>query len=68
MSYLKKILLKVLIDMIPAIFFVLGTICLNEDQNCSVISLLLYILGFISLDLHTYFINRINNKEKDDSL
>ena len=68
MGYLKKILIKVLIDIIPAIFFVLGTIFLDEDQNCSIISLLLYILGFISLDFHTYFMNRINNKEKDDSL
>ena len=63
MGYLKKTLIKVLLDIIPAILFVLGTIFLDKDQNCSIISLLLYILGFISLDLHTYFINRLNNKE-----
>lgn len=63
MGYIKKILIKVLLDMIPAIFFVLGTIFQNEDQNLSIISLLLYILGFMSLDLHTYLVNRLNNKE-----
>ncbi len=63
MGYLKKTLIKVLLDIIPAIFFVLGTVFQNEDQNCSIITILLYLLGFISLDLHTYFINRLNNKK-----
>ena len=63
MGYIKKTLIKVLLDIIPAIFFVLGTVFQNEDQNCSIITILLYLLGFISLDLHTYFVNRLNNKK-----
>jgi len=63
MGYIKKTIIKVSLDIIPAIFFVLGTVFQNEDQSCSIITILLYLLGFISLDLHTYFVNRLNNKE-----
>lgn len=63
MGYIKKTLIKVSLDIIPAIFFVLGTVFQNEDQSCSIITIILYILGFISLDLHTYFVNRLNNKK-----
>jgi hypothetical protein len=63
MGYIKKTIIKVSLDIIPAIFFVLGTVFQNEDQSCSIMTILLYLLGFISLDLHTYFINQLNNKK-----
>ena len=60
---------KILIDAIPALLFTFATIVIslttsNRDIYV-IVGFILYILGILSLDLHTYLINKINKKEND---
>ena len=61
-----KTIKKLLIDLIPGFMFPIATIVsivIHNDRLISFIGLILYILAFLSLDLHTYLINKLNNKE-----
>lgn len=60
---------KILIDAIPALLFTFATIVItlstsNRDIYV-IVGFILYILANLSLDLHTYLINKI--KEKNNS-
>ena len=64
MKYLFK---KILISLIPGLMFTYATIvtlssAVHNDKY-SIVGLLLYILACGSLDLHTYLINKLNNKK-----
>ena len=65
---MKKVLNKIIIDLIPGLLFTIATIIttksLNYNDSYIIIGFILYILGYVSLDLHTYLINKLN--EKDD--
>jgi hypothetical protein len=61
-----KTIKKILIDLIPGFMFPIATIvsiATHNDRLISFIGLILYIFAFLSLDLHTYLINKLNNKE-----
>lgn len=59
-----KTIKKILIDLIPGCMFPIATIMsIVNDRLISFVGLILYILAFLSLDLHTYLINKLNNKE-----
>ena len=63
---MKKVLNKILIDLIPGLLFTFATeiTCESLKYNDSyiIVGLILYILGYASLNLHTYLINKLNNK------
>lgn len=63
---MKKVLNKILIDLIPGLLFTFATVITNEslkyNDSYIIVGLILYILGYASLDLHTYLINKLNNK------
>lgn len=58
-----------MINVIPALLFIFGTLIIQNsiyhNDIYSIVGLILYILGFWSLYLHTYLMNKLN--EKDDS-
>lgn len=63
MKHIKKIL----IDLIPGLMFSIATmvsIATHNDNSISFVGLILYILAFMSLDLHTYLVNKLYDKEK----
>ena len=63
MKHIKKIL----IDLIPACMFAFATLisaATHNDNSISFIGLILYILAFMSLDLHTYLVNKLYDNEK----
>ena len=63
-----KIIKKILIDLIPGLMFTYATIVtlssVVHNDKYSIIGLLLYILAYLSLDLHTYLVNKLYDKEK----
>lgn len=61
MKHIKKIL----IDLIPGFMFPIATIVsIANDRSISFVGLILYILAFMSLDLHTYLVNKLYDNEK----
>lgn len=63
---MKKIIKKILIDLIPGFMFPIATIVsisTHNDRLISFVGLILYILAFLSLDLHTYLVNKLYDKE-----
>ena len=62
-----KIIKKILIDLIPGLMFTIATmvsIAIHNDRSISFVGLILYILAYGSLDLHTYLVNKLYDKEK----
>ncbi len=62
---LKKYIFKILIDLIPALLFIISTfIFFNSTLIYNIfgvfISFILLVIAFASLDLHTYLINKYN--------
>lgn len=64
---MKKVCKKIIIDLIPGLLFTFAAVITNKslDYNDSyiIVGLILYILGYASLDLHTYLINKLNKKK-----
>ena len=58
-----------MINAIPALLFIFGTIIIQKsiyhNDTYSIVGLIVYILGILSLYLHTYLMNKLN--KKDDS-
>lgn len=44
-------------------FATMVSIAIHNDNSISIIGLILYILAFMSLDLHTYLVNKLYDKE-----
>jgi len=65
---MKKVLNKIIIDLIPGLLFTIATIIatksINYNDSYIIVGLILYILGYASLDLHTYLINKLNKKDE----
>jgi hypothetical protein len=66
---MKRLLKECMINAIPALLFIFGTLIIQKstqhNDTYSIVGLIVYILGFWSLYLHTYLMNKLN--EKDDS-
>lgn len=64
MKYLFK---KILIDLIPGFMFTFATLVISQsfahNDIYAIVGLILYIISYCSLDLHTYLINKLNNKK-----
>jgi len=58
MNFLKKIL----VDLIPGLAFTFATIIVINTKNLF-ISVGCYFIAFMTLTLHTYLINKLNDKE-----
>jgi hypothetical protein len=59
-----KTIKKLLIDLIPGFMFPIATIVSIATHNdISFVGLILYFLAFMSLDLHTYLVNKLYDKE-----
>lgn len=56
-----------MINVIPALLFIFGTIIIQKsihhNDTYSIVGLIVYILGFWSLYLHTYLMNKLNKKD-----
>lgn len=63
-----SIIKKFFIDLIPGLLFTFATIIINEaskhNDSYIIVGLTFYILGYASLNLHTYLINKLNNTDK----
>ena len=64
---MKKICKKIIIDLIPGLLFTLATVITNKSLNYNdsyiIVGFILYVLGYASLDLHTYLMNKLNRKD-----
>ena len=62
-----KFIKKILIDLIPGFMFTFATLVISKscvyNDIYSIVGLVLYIISYCSLDLHTYLINKHNNKK-----
>ena len=59
---------KIIIDLTPGLLFIIATMFINKSLNYNdsyfIVGVILYGLGYASfLDLHTYLINKLNEKE-----
>lgn len=67
---MKSFLKECIINAIPALLFIFGTDIIQKSIHhndiYSIVGLIVYILGFWSLYLHTYLMNKLN--KKDESL
>ena len=57
-----KLIKKILIDLIPGLMFTFATLVTSQSIVYND-TLILYIISYCSLDLHTYLINKLNNKK-----
>ena len=67
-----KLIKKILIDLIPGLMFTFATLVTSQsfaqqsfahNDIYAIVGLVLYIISYCSLDLHTYLINKLNNKK-----
>lgn len=62
-----KLIKKILIDLIPGLMFTFATLVTSQsiiyNDTYAIVGLVLYIISYSSLDLHTYLINKLNNKK-----
>jgi len=67
---MKRFLKECMINAIPALLFIFGTNIIQKsayhNDTYSIVGLILYILGFWSLYLHTYLMNKLNGKDDNE--
>ena len=57
-DFFKTILLKSLVDLIPGLLFTFAAIAAININ--SVVGIIIYFIAYLSLNLHTYLINKYN--------
>lgn len=57
-DFFTAVLLKTLIDLIPGMLFSFATIVFIDINM--IVGLIMYVIAYLSLNLHTYLINKYN--------